>query len=112
MDATWATQLHKGLVELAVLAALRQGEAYGYELLGRINRRPALNVREPTVYPLLARLLKAGYLSERSGPSPHGPPRRYYRLTDAGLDRYEQMVETWRSVACDLQELISEGGKP
>ena len=109
MHSAWTAQLHKGLVELAVLAALRQEEAYGYELLQRVNRQPALNVREPTVYPLLARLCREGYLAERSGPSPHGPPRRYYRLTKAGSDRYRQMVDLWRSVARDLDALIGKG---
>lgn len=109
MDNAWTAQLHKGLVELAVLAALRQGEGYGYELLQRVNQKPALNVREPTVYPLLARLRKDGYLVERSAPSPHGPPRRYYRLTQAGLDRYRQMVGMWRSVSRDLEDLIGNG---
>jgi PadR family transcriptional regulator PadR len=109
VDSTWTAQLHKGLVELAVLAALRKGEAYGYELLQRVNQQPALNVREPTVYPLLARLCRDGYLVERSGPSPHGPPRRYYRLTKAGLDRYRQMVQMWRSVSRDLEDLIDKG---
>ncbi|NLW49350.1 MAG: PadR family transcriptional regulator [Candidatus Brocadiaceae bacterium] len=109
MDSAWRAQLHKGLVELAVLAALRQGEGYGYELLQRVNQQPALNVREPTVYPLLARLLKDGCLVERSGPSPHGPPRRYYRLTRAGLDRYRQMVRMWRAVSQDVEDLIDKG---
>ena len=109
MDNAWTAQLYKGLVELAVLAALRRDEAYGYQLLQRVNEQPALNVREPTVYPLLARLLRAGYLAERTGPSPHGPPRRYYRLTKAGVDRYERMVQMWRSVSQDLENLIAEG---
>lgn len=109
MHGAWTAQLYKGLVELAVLAALRQGEAYGYQLLQRINQQPMLNAREPTVYPLLARLSRDGYLAERSGPSPHGPPRRYYRLTKAGLDRYRQMVQVWRSVSRDLEDLIDKG---
>ena len=109
MDPAWTAQLHKGLVELAVLAALRRGEAYGYQLLQRVNEQSALSLREPTVYPLLARLLRDGFLAERSGPSPHGPPRRYYRLTRAGLERYRRMVAVWRSVSRDLDDLIEKG---
>ncbi len=109
MDAKWTAQLRKGLVELAVLAALRQQEAYGYELLQRTNAHPGLNLHEPTVYPLLARLAREGYLATRTGPSPHGPPRRYYRLTEAGMDRYERMLQTWRGVSQSLEHLISKG---
>lgn len=109
MDAKWTSQLRKGLVELAVLAALRRGEAYGYQLLQRINVQPGLNLHEPTVYPLLARLAREGYLATRTGPSPHGPPRRYYRLTEAGIDRYERMLQMWRTASQSLEHLISEG---
>ena len=109
MDPTWTAQLFKGLIELAVLAALRQEEAYGYELLQRVNKQPSLNVREPTVYPLLARLLRDGHLAERSGPSPHGPPRRYYRLTASGIKRYEQMVQVWQEVSQDMECLLRQG---
>jgi len=109
IDGTWTTQLSKGLVELAVLAALRRGEAYGYQILQRVNERQGLYLHEPTVYPLLARLLQDGYLTERSGPSPHGPPRRYYRLTKAGRNRYEEMVQTWQAVSQCVNNLISEG---
>jgi len=111
MDSRWTSQLRKGLVELAVLAALRQGEAYGYQLLQRANTQPGLNLREPTVYPLLARLAREGCLTTRSGPSPQGPPRRYYRLTESGLERYEQMLEMWREASGSLERLIEKGNE-
>ncbi len=109
MDNAWTAQLRKGLVELAVLAALNGGEAYGYQLLGRINAFPGLNLNEPTVYPLLARLTRAGYLTVRSGPSPHGPPRRYYCLTESGRDRLKQMRTLWQTTNESLTQLIQQG---
>jgi len=110
MDVAWAAQLRKGLVELAVLAALRREEAYGYQLVQRINAQPGLNLNEPTVYPLLARLLREGHLATRTVPSPQGPPRRYYRLTTSGVARYEQMLRMWRAAQQSLDHLIEEGG--
>ena len=109
MDTAWTAQLRKGLVELAVLAALKAGEAYGYQLLQRINAFPGLNLNEPTVYPLLARLTRAGYLTVRSGPSPQGPPRRYYRLTRSGRERLEQMLTLWQTTNESLTQLIQQG---
>ncbi len=112
MDTKWTAQLRKGLVELAVLAALRAEEAYGYQLLQRINSHAELNLHEPTIYPLLARLAKEGYLTTRTGPSPNGPPRRYYQLTEAGVERYEQMLQIWRATSQSIENLISEGSTP
>ncbi|MCC6679634.1 MAG: PadR family transcriptional regulator [Phycisphaeraceae bacterium] len=111
MDHGWTTQLRKGLVELAVLAALRRHEAYGYQLLQRINARPGLNLNEATVYPLLARLTREGCLTTRTADSPQGPPRRYYQLTEAGIERYEKMLRMWRAASGSLEQLIGEASK-
>ncbi len=112
MDTAWTAQLRKGLVELAVLAALNAGEAYGYQLLQRINSLPGLNLNEPTVYPLLARLTRDGCLTVRSGPSPQGPPRRYYRLTQSGRKRLGEMHKFWQTTNESLAQLIQQGDGP
>ena len=102
---SWVSQLRKGVTELVVLAALRQGEAYGYELLQRINSIDGLALTESMVYPLLARLKREGFVTLRAAPSPAGPPRRYYSLTQAGRQRLEDMLEQWRSVSAAVEEL-------
>jgi PadR family transcriptional regulator PadR len=100
----WAAQMRKGLIELCVMAALRDGEAYGYQILQRLSRAEALTISESAVYPILARLAAEGMVKVRVGPSPNGPPRRYYRLTSAGEARLEAMGEHWRQTreAIDL----------
>ena len=102
----WETQLRKGLVELAVLASLAGGEAYGYAIVERLRAMEGLRFTESTVYPVLSRLAKEGVLSVRSAASPTGPPRRYYRLTTEGRRRLDAMVESWRTVAGSLSTLI------
>ncbi|MEM8784131.1 MAG: PadR family transcriptional regulator [Planctomycetota bacterium] len=103
----WSTQLRKGLVELAVLAALRGvKEAYGYELLQQINALPGFDLTESTVYPMLARLTKDGLLKVRVGPSPHGPPRRYYALTAPGKKHLQKMAEEWSQLNASIQSLF------
>jgi PadR family transcriptional regulator PadR len=88
--------MRKGLIELCVMAALRDGEAYGYQILQRLNRAEALAIGESTVYPILARLSAEGWVKVRSAPSPSGPPRRYYRLTAPGHKRLEEMSGYWK----------------
>jgi PadR family transcriptional regulator PadR len=106
----WVTQLRKGLVELCVLAALRGGEAYGYELVERLGRLGGLEVTESTVYPLLARLARDALVSVRTAPSPAGPPRRYYQLTAAGRARLEELARHWQRIQGSVNQLL-EGGK-
>ena len=105
---SWPAQLRKGLVELAVLAALRDEEAYGYQLLQKLNALPAFGLTESTVYPLLARLTKDKLVNVRVGPSPHGPPRRYYRLTTAGQRHLNEMKSHWKQLTHSLDELLEE----
>ncbi len=106
MDSTWAAQLRKGLVELSVLAALRDGEAYGYQILQRLNSVAGLTLTESSVYPLLARLKRAGLVTVRAASSPHGPPRRYYRLTADGRSRLRELHRHWQVVRTAVDALL------
>src|SRR5258708_3174759 len=84
----WITQFRKGLVELCVMATLaEEEEAYGYQIVERLGQVSGLTITESTIYPLLARLGRDHLLSVRTAASPIGPPRRYYRLTEAGQRR-------------------------
>jgi len=105
----WIAQVRKGLVELCVMAALRKGEAYGYELLQALGNAEGLAITESTVYPILSRLTTEGWVRVRAAPSPAGPPRRYYRLTPLGLARLRQMEEYWKGIQESTNALI-EGG--
>jgi PadR family transcriptional regulator PadR len=102
--------MRKGLVELCVLAALHEGEAYGYEILQRLGEVESLAVSESTVYPILARLAADGMVKVRVSPSPAGPPRRYYRLTALGKARLREMAAYWRDTQDAMDKLI-EGGR-
>ena len=105
----WVVQLRKGLVELCVMAALRQGEAYGYELLQKLANAEGLAVTESTVYPVLSRLTSDGYVRVRAAPSPAGPPRRYYRLTPLGVARLREMEGYWEEIQQSINALLKGG---
>lgn len=95
---SWIAQVRKGLVEFCVMGALRSGEAYGYQLLQKLAHAEGLAITESTVYPILSRLRKDGWIKVRAAPSPAGPPRRYYRLTPLGESRLRQMEEYWQGI--------------
>jgi PadR family transcriptional regulator PadR len=104
--ARWETQLRKGLVELAVLAAVGRGETYGYRVVEQLRGRDGLACTESTVYPVLTRLAHEGLLAVRTERSPAGPPRRYYRLTEEGTERLRRMAENWKTISGSLAELL------
>jgi PadR family transcriptional regulator PadR len=110
--STWVTQFRKGTVELCVLAALRAGEAYGYQIVERLGEIPGLELTESTVYPVLARLAGDGFLAVRSAPSPSGPPRRYYRLTPSGQQRLDAMIQHWNLTVAALARLLEKDQAP
>jgi len=87
------TQLKKGVLELCVLAALRESERYGYELITVISER--IEVTAGTIYPLLRRIKADGLVETRTVDSPDGPSRKYYRLTAQGHAALSAAAAEW-----------------
>ena len=89
---------------------LHPGEAYGYEIATKLTTRTdgALSVTDGTLYPVLYRLERAGYVSVRWETPERGVPRKYYRLTDAGRDELAQLKHEWKSFASALERLLAD----
>ncbi len=100
------TQLRKGVVEYCVLACLRSGRAYGLELAERLGAGKVLLTSEGTLYPLLSRLRQQGWVTTSLGPSPVGPPRRYYELTPQGEHALEVFRSAWSRFADDVHHTL------
>jgi PadR family transcriptional regulator PadR len=107
MDKTWASQIKKGLVELSVLAVVRGGEAYGYEILQRLAADPLLATTESTLYPILTRLAEERLVAVRQAPSPSGPPRRYYRITAEGERHLRELSGYWHQLGRAVNGLLA-----
>ena len=90
------TQLRKGILELAVMAALYQGSHYGYSLVRHLTGPGAIEIKEGTVYPILARLSREGLVHSQWVESSQGPPRKYYKLTAAGQAACESLQAEFR----------------
>lgn len=103
---SWETQMRKGVVELAVLATIATGETYGYRIVERLRGVSGLEFTESTVYPVLTRLARDGSLAIREEPSPSGPKRRYYRLTETGRQRLSALSAGWRKIGRSLDALL------
>lgn len=104
MDA----QLKRGLLDVCVLAAIKNGESYGYKIIKDMN--PYVEMSESTLYTILKRLELARMLTVRSAEH-NGRLRKYYRITDAGIARIEDFKNEWREVMSIYQFVIREDGE-
>ncbi len=104
----WGSQLRKGVIELAVLGLLAREPKYGSQLVDKLAARPQLAITAGTVYPLVARLARAGLVTSNWQESPVGPPRKYYALTEAGRQALDEMASTFAAVAAAVREIVEE----
>ena len=94
-------ELNAGLVGLVLLAVLdgADEDLYGYQIAKRLqdlgNGSPP--VKQGALYPVLRQLSANGLLASRIVPSYAGPPRRYYRITDAGRATLVEWRDIWRN---------------
>jgi PadR family transcriptional regulator PadR len=100
------TQFKKGVLELCVLSILKTRDYYGYELVQKISK--TISISEGTIYPLLRRLQKEGYLKTYFGESKEGPSRKYYQLTKKGKEREKELKTEWKSFSEKTKELIKD----
>ncbi len=92
------SQMRKGVLEFCILSIIRQGEVYPSDLVERM-KSANLHILEGTLYPLLTRLKNAGLLTYRWVESNSGPPRKYFVMTDKGLEFYSELERTWQELA-------------
>jgi len=108
----WIRQFRKGLLELCLLNLLCDNESYGYEIVHKLKGIEVLALTESTLYPILARLGKDGYLQVRAEPSSNGPPRRYFSLTTSGKVYLDSLNSYWGNLKDAIDDLINnQAGK-
>jgi len=104
---TMKGELRRGTQILAVLSQLASNQ-YGYSLLQRLEEK-GVSIEAGTLYPLLRRLESQGLLKSEWDTT-ESRPRKYYLLSDAGTERYEQLQVEWNMIVRELDGLF-EGAK-
>jgi PadR family transcriptional regulator PadR len=105
-----ATQLLKGVLDLAVLSVLRGEDGYGYDIVRRLRSAGIEDVGDASVYGTLRRLFAAGHLTTYVVPSEEGPHRKYYSLNAAGRTQLTQSTKVWRHFAATMDVLLADQG--
>jgi PadR family transcriptional regulator PadR len=94
-----ASQLVKGLLDVAVLAVVSDEDGYGYDVVRRLRAAGLEDVGDASVYGTLRRLYQAGALTSYVVPSDEGPHRKYYAINERGRTVLEDGSKTWRAFA-------------
>ena len=88
-------QMKKGVLEMCILHICNENDMYGYEILKRVTDAfPDIN--ESTIYAVLRRLNADGSTESYTGTVSGGPQRKYYRITESGRKRLDEMAELWK----------------
>jgi len=106
-------ELKRGTLELIVLHLLAPREAYGYEIVSELTAETggALEVTDGTLYPVLYRLERAGFVDVRWETPQRGVPRKYYRLTEPGRRELLALTQEWTTFSKAMTKLLQKERK-
>ncbi len=99
-------QLKRGLLEVCVLAVLRKGDSYGYQIIKDMS--VCINISESTLYPILKRL-EANEMVRVYSIEHNSRLRKYYKITDTGGKRISDFLEEWKEVMSVYHFISQEG---
>lgn len=95
----------KGILEGCVLEIISRKETYGYEITKQLNALGFTDVVEGTVYTILVRLEKNKLVETTKKPSEIGPPRKFFKLNEAGEKELVLFWEKWGFIVSKLNQL-------
>lgn len=101
-------QLKRGLLDICVLAAIKDRDSYGYQMIK--DMKPYIEMSESTLYTILKRLESASMLTVRTAEH-NGRLRKYYHITKEGLARIEEFKNEWREVML-IYQFVSKEDNP
>lgn len=100
-------QFNKGVIEMCVLALVRQRDFYGYELVETISKK--IEISEGTIYPILRRLTQEKFFETYLRESSEGPPRKYYKMTTEGRAETDKLLKEWKQFTSDVDFILTYG---
>jgi len=99
------TEMLKGVLEGCVLEIISRKETYGYEITRQLNSLGFSDVVGGTVYTILVRLERNKLVDTEKKPSDMGPPRKFFKLNDAGREELGRFWEKWDFLSSKINEL-------
>ena len=100
-------QLKRGLLDVCVLAAIRNEDSYGYQIIK--DMKPYIELSESTLYTILKRLETAQMLTVKTIEH-QGRLRKYYSITEQGINRIEEFRDDWTEIEAIYRFITREDG--
>lgn len=102
-----SNQMMKGLLDGAILGLIAKGETYGYEILEKLKENQFPEISDGSIYPVLLRLSKKGYVHTATRKSDNGgPKRKYYTISESGQEELERFKEKWSYLNSGMNNLF------
>ncbi len=98
-------QLKRGLLDVCVLAAIKNEDSYGYKIIKDL--KPYVELSESTLYTILKRLEAASMLTVRTAEH-DGRLRKYYHITETGHRRLEEFKSEWKEII-SIYQFVTKG---
>lgn len=97
-------QFKKGVVEMCILAIIKEEDKYGFEVIDTLSKE--IEVNENTVYPILRRLTQQGLFDTYEKTTTLGAPRKYYKITDLGKQKLEHYEKEWKTFLKSVLKIL------
>lgn len=104
------SQMLKGTLEGCILKVISKKETYGYEISEMLHGYGFSDISEGTIYPLLLRLEKNGFITAQYRESPVGPKRKYFSISPKGLEQMDAFFASWTELSGAIDRLFKDGG--
>ncbi len=98
-------QLKRGLLDVCVLASIKDEDSYGYKIIKDV--KPYVELSESTLYTILKRLESANMLTVKTVEH-DGRLRKYYHITELGIKRIEEFKNEWKEMLSIYKFIIKE----
>lgn len=108
------SDLIRGHIDTIILSVLHEGDRYGYDILGEIERKSGGEyvLKQPTLYSCLKRLETQGFIYKYWGTETNGGRRTYYSLTEMGKELFQRNKDEWKYSRSVIDKLISSPADP
>ncbi len=114
IENTISSELIRGNIDTVILRVLLDGDNYGYEIIKTIFKKSngKYELKEPSLYTSLKRLESNKMIQSYWGDESQGGRRKYYRITEAGIEAFHRNAESWRIAKMLIDQLIDRQEGP
>jgi PadR family transcriptional regulator PadR len=105
------SQFLRGTLEGCILKIISAEEVYGYEIAEKLKKYGLYEVSEGTIYPLLLRLEKNGFVDSVKKESAFGPKRKYYSLSSLGKKELQNFYDNWGELRDSINRIFEDYGR-